>query len=289
MSVEEALEIFKSKVSGQVPFREKVLASMIRRAKIRLSYKTWMIFDFANTFFMVLTYFLLAFIITPEDISRAGYGPSYFAFALIGIAISHYVTASLRSLSMTIRLEQFYGTIESILSTPTSFIVLFLGDILYFFLYSTIFLVLILWLGLFLGASIILNLDTALTLCVLIVLLMLSNLPIGIASAAMILKFKQGNPIGWALTWINQFFAGTFFPITLLPTELRAISLLLPLTFSLDAIRYSLIWGVNLLHPRILSDVIYMIIYAVVGYPIALKIFNIVYDDARKRGELGTY
>jgi len=289
MSVEEALEVLKLKDTGEVSFSEKVFASMVRRAKIRFNYKTWIIFDFANTFFMVLTYFLLAFIITPEDISRAGYGPSYFAFALVGIAISHYVTASLRSLSMTIRLEQFYGTIESILSTPTSFIVLFLGDILYFFLYSTVFLVLILWLGLLLGAPIVISIETAFTLVVLVVLLMLSNLPIGIASAAMVLKFKQGNPIGWALTWINQFFAGTFFPITLLPEELRAISFILPLTFSLDAIRYSLIWGVGLLHPRILGDIIYMIVYAVVGYPIALKIFNVVYDDARRGGGLGAY
>ena len=289
MSVEEALEVLKLKDTGEVSFSEKVFASMVRRAKIRFNYKTWIIFDFANTFFMVLTYFLLAFIITPEDISRAGYGPSYFAFALVGIAISHYVTASLRSLSMTIRLEQFYGTIESILSTPTSFIVLFLGDILYFFLYSTVFLVLILWLGLLLGAPIVISIETAFTLVVLVVLLMLSNLPIGIASAAMVLKFKQGNPIGWALTWINQFFAGTFFPITLLPEELRAISFILPLTFSLDAIRYSLIWGVGLLHPRILGDIIYVIVYAVVGYPIALKIFNVVYDDARRGGGLGAY
>jgi len=290
MSVDVVIELFKDKkVSGNVSTIRKIFAAMIRRLKIRLNYKTWMIFDFATTIFMVFTYFLLSFIILPEDISKAGYGSSYFSFALIGIAISHYITASLRSLSLTIRLEQFYGTLESVLSTPTDFIILFLGDLMYFFFYSSIFLLIILPLGILLGAGLIINAETLLTLLVLVVLLMISNLPIGIVSAAMVLKFKQGNPIGWALTWINQFFAGTFFPVTLLPDFLRVFSLALPLTYSLDAIRYSLIWGVGLLNERVLFDVAIMLIYSIVGYPIAVKIFRKIYDDARKTGKLGIY
>jgi len=290
MSIDALIELLSEpkKVEDTNTFR-KIWAAMIRRAKIRLNYKTWMLFDFATTLFMVFTYFLLSFIILPEDISKAGYGSSYFTFALIGIAISHYITASLRSLSLTIRLEQFYGTLETILSTPTDFVILFLGDLMYYFLYSTIFLIIIIPLGLLLGANLVMNVITLITLVILIVLLMMSNLPIGILSAAMVLKFKQGNPIGWALTWINQFFAGTFFPITILPSFARLFSLALPLTYSLDAIRYSLIWGVSILHPRVLSDAIVMIIYSVVSYPIAVKVFKKVYDDARRKGSLGIY
>ena len=290
MSVDVVLGLFEEKpVSGNVSTIRKVIAAMIRRAKIRLNYKTWMLFDFATTLFMVFTYFLLSFIITPEDIARAGYGSSYFVFALIGIAISHYVTASLRSLALTIRLEQFYGTLESVLSTSTDFIVLFLGDLLYYFLYSSLFLVIILPLGILLGARLIINLETMLTLIVLIILLMVSNLPIGIISASMVLKYKQGDPVGWALTWINQFFGGTFFPIILLPGFLRVVSLGLPLTYSLDAIRYSLVWGVGLFNERILFDAIMMILYAIIGYPIAIKVFRRIYDGARKEGKLGMY
>jgi len=248
-----------------------------------------MLFDFATTLFMVFTYFLLSFIILPEDIVKAGYGSSYFTFALIGIAISHYITASLRSLSLTIRLEQFYGTLETVLSTPTDFVVLFLGDLMYYFTYSSLFLVIILPLGIMLGANLIINLETLITLIILILLLMISNLPIGILSASMVLKFKQGNPIGWALTWINQFFAGTFFPITILPSFLRIFSLALPLTYSLDAIRFSLIWGVSILNERVLLDVLVMILYVIIGYPLAVKVFRKIYDDARKTGKLGIY
>ena len=290
MDVDYMVELMATRETGVgVSVFRKILAAAIRRAKIRLNYKTWMLFDFANTIFMVFTYFLLSFIIMPEDIARAGYGLSYFAFALIGIAISHYVTASLRSLSMTIRLEQFYGTLETVLSTPTDFIVLFIGDLLYFFVYSTVFLVIILPIGLYLGAPIVISPKTVLTLILLIILLILSNLPIGILSAAMILKYKQGNPIGWALTWINQFFAGTFFPITLLPSYLRVISMGLPLTFSLDAIRYSLIWGVGIENPRILLDIAIMLIYSGLGFPLSVRIFRRIYDGVKKSGSLGIY
>ncbi|MCR8487851.1 MAG: ABC transporter permease [Crenarchaeota archaeon] len=289
MRVEEVLEVIGSKESGSVSPWDKVIIAMIRRAKIRFNYKIWIVFDFANTFFMVLTYFLLAFIVKPESISQAGYGQSYFTFALIGIAISHYVTASLRSLSITLRFEQFHGTLESVLSTPTSFIIIFLGDVLYYFLYSTAFLVLIIGIGLALNAALVINLETILTLSILVILLVLANLPIGIISAAMVLRFKQGDPIGWLITWINNLLSGVFFPVLLLPTQLRFVSLLLPLTFSLDAIRYSLIWGANLLHSRIIRDILYMVIYIVVGYPISIKIFSIAYDSVRKRGELSAY
>lgn len=288
MSIDEAISIMHETISGEISWIRKIWAATLRRAKIRLNYKTWMLFDFANTFFMVFTYFLLSFIIMPEDISRAGYGSSYFTFALIGIAIAHYITASMRSLSMTIRLEQYYGTLETILSTPTDFIILFLGDLLYFFIYSTVFLILILPLGVILGASLVLDIKSIAMLALLIILLILSNLPIGIVSAAMILKFKQGNPIGWAITWINQFFAGTFFPITLLPSYLRYVSYCLPLTFSLDAIRLTLIWG-GALGSRVIMDIAIMVIYTVVCFPISLKIFRKIYDNTRKAGSLAIY
>ncbi len=290
MSIDDVLETFKeAPVKGNVSSISKIIAAMLRRAKIRLNYKTWMIFDFANTLFMVFTYFLLSFIIMPQDIAKAGYGYSYFDFALVGIAISHFITAGLRSLAMTIRLEQFYGTLESVLSTPTDFVVLFMGDLLYYFLYSLVFLVIIIPTGIIMGSRIVINAGTILTMLVLLVLLVIANLPIGILSAAMVLKFKQGDPIGWALTWVNQLFGGTFFPITLLPGYLRIISLGLPLTYSLDAIRYSLIWGVTLLNSRVLYDSLILIIYALIGYPIAIKVFRVIYNNARREGKIGIY
>jgi len=290
VSVDEVLGLFREKrKETKVSNINKVIAAMLRRAKIRFSYKTWMIFDFANTLFMVFTYFLLSFIILPEDIAKAGYGYSYFDFALVGIAISHFITASLRSLALTIRLEQFYGTLESVLSTPTDFVILFMGDLFYYFLYSLIFLIIILPTGILLGSKVVINVWTILTMLTLITLLVIANLPIGIISAAMVLKFKQGDPIGWALTWINQFFGGTFFPITILPEFLRIISLGLPLTYSLDAVRYSLIWGATLMNGRIMYDAMVLVIYAIISYPIALKIFRWVYNEARREGKLGIY
>jgi len=289
VEIDSVLSLMTTEIQGHVSSLGKIWAAALRRAKIRLNYKTWMLFDFASTIFMVFTYFLLSFIIMPYDIKRAGYGSSYFTFAVIGIAISHYMTASMRSLSLTIRLEQFYGTLETILSTPTDFIILFLGDLLYFLMYSTVFLVIILPLGIILGASMYINIETIVTLTVLITLLIASNLPIGIISAAMILRYKQGNPIGWAITWINQFFAGTYFPITLLPSYAKYVSMLLPLTFSLDAIRYSLIWGVTILNGRVLLDTAIMIIYTIIGLPISIVIFRKIYNNVRRRGGLSAY
>ena len=267
----------------------RIYASFLRRAKIRWNYKVWIVFDFASTIISIFTYYLLSFIVTNEQIVFAGYAGTYFAFALIGVSFDHFISASIRSLGRTLRLEQYYGTLESVVSTETSISTVFLGDFFYYFVYSIIFMIVGLSLGYVLGAGIILNIPIILQSAVIIILMVLSHLPIGLLSAAMILKYKQGNPISWALTWINQFFSGAFFPIHLMPHYLRVISYVLPLTFSLDALRRVFINGESIFSVYVSEDILFMTVYSLIMLPLAFFIFNKMYNNVRKEGTIGAY
>jgi len=288
-NVKEIIDVITKEENMGVNTLKKIWWVALRRGKIRWNYKLWMIFDFASTIVMILTYFFISFIIIPDELVKAGYTRDYFTFALIGIAFNHYVSSSIRGLARTLRFEQYFGTIESILSTPTSFVVIFAGEMLFYFMYSTAFLISAIAVGIVLGAKFVITPYTIITTIILVILMVLSNLPIGILSAAMVLKFKQGNPIAWALTWINYFFSGTYFPIHLLPIQIRLIALALPLTFSLDALRRTLMKGDTLITTVVLTDAAILMIFIIAILPLTSLIFKKVYNQARKTGTLSQY
>ncbi len=268
---------------------EKIYIELLKRGKLMFNYRFNRLFDFIDTFIMIITYYLLSFIINPTELVKSGYLADYFTFSVIGIAFQHYVTSSIRGISFTIRREQRMGTIESLLSTQTSPAVLFIGDSLFYFLYSTAFLVLALTVGALLGATLQINIATMLSVFIVTVLLVTANISIGIMSAAVIIKVKEGEPIGWAITWINQFLSGVFFPISLLPPSVKALSYVIPLTSALDANRKILMFGYTVFHPGISGTIIYLLVYIIVAYPIAILMFNYFYDRTRKEGALSDY
>jgi ABC-2 type transport system permease protein len=266
-----------------------ILAFVIRDFKTWWTYKLWVSLDILGTLTSVGSYFFVSRIISPTSLVNAGYGSDYLTFAVIGIAFQQYVFSSVQSLSESIRSEQWDGTMETILSSGTSFRTFLLGESVFKFMIGTYFLIAALLFGGILGATFTTNVGAILSAVLITLLLITSHMIVGVLGAALILKIKQGDPIVWTFSWLTQLFSGVLYPLSLLPSQVSWIGAIFPLTYSLDGIRRCLTVSETLLSPDVAIDVVKLGIFVVVSLPIALKAFKRAYDSTRMDGSLGQY
>ncbi|MEM2941003.1 MAG: ABC transporter permease [Thermoproteota archaeon] len=290
MKVEEIVKYMAESVPpSKVSVTEKVFAFIVRDFKIWWTYKLWITLDVISSLTFVATYYFVSMITTPQALVESGYAADFLTFSIIGISFQHYVFSSVSSLSDAIREEQWNGTMETILSSTTSFRVFLLGESMFRFIIGSYFLAASLGMGTLLGMRFILNIESMLATLVLTILLVISHMVIGILGAAMILKLKQGDPIVWAFSWLTQLFSGVLYPLGLLPDWLKWVGNVFPLTYSLDGLRRCLMNGESLSSPMIIENVVKLIVFIVVVLPFSLWFFKKSYDSTRREGALGQY
>ncbi len=275
----------------RTPLVQKILSFIVRDFKIYWTYRFWVIFDIIDVVILVATYYFVAQIITPARLVTEGYVTGdYFTFAMLGIAFSQYVQNSVHGLTEGIRDEQWTGTIETILSSPTSYRSYLLGASAFRFLYGTIILIGALGLGLLLGGRVILTPSTFLTGVIFATLLVSGHLAIGAMSAGIVVMIKRGDPIAWGFTWLTQLVSGVFYPLGLLPWYLKWLGFALPLTYSLDGLRRTFMNGETVFHSFILqTDLIALALFIVIMVPLSLQVFAWAYRRAQRQGTLGQY
>jgi ABC-2 type transport system permease protein len=66
---------------------------------------------------------------------------------------------------------------------------------------------------------------------------------VGLIGSAFVLVYKRGDPVAWAMDAATVLLSGVVFPVEVLPTPLRSLSLLLPATHALSALRQNLLFG----------------------------------------------
>lgn len=274
----------------KTPIHQLIASFIIRDFKVWWTYKFWLTLDVSGSVLFVATYYLFSMITTSQQVQDAGYTMGgYFTFALIGIAFQQYVFFAVQSINEGIRTEQWNGTLETILSSATDFKIFLLGETCFFFMLSSAFLLISLLTGVLFGAQFYGGFGSILSAIVLSVLLIASHMAIGVLSTGIIMKTKQGNPLTWAFSWMTQLVSGVFYPLGLLPWYLEWIGKIFPLTYSLDGIRRCLQAGQDLSSPTVLNDALSLIIFTAIAAPIALFVFRIGYDAARRDGSLGQY
>ncbi len=291
MDIERLVEIMSERVPREkTPIHRIVAAFIVRDFKIWWTYKFWLALDISGIILLVATYYLFSMITSPRQVYEAGYvRGGYFTFALIGIAFQQYVFFAVQGINESIRDEQWNGTMETILSSAINFKVFLFSETCFFFIVSSALLFLSLFLGVLLGATFYTNPKSILSTVLLSILLIASHMMIGVMSAGVIMKTKQGDPLAWAFSWITQLLSGVFYPLKILPWYLEWIGKIFPLTYSLDGIRLCLQAGKDITSPEVLGDVINLIIFILLSAPLAFYIFKKGYDSARRDGSLGQY
>jgi len=290
MKVEEIIKFLAEPVpEAQVDPVTKVIAFISRDFKIWWTYKLWIILDILGSLLFVATYYFVSKIVSPQALVNAGYAADFLTFTVIGIAFQNYVFSSVSGLSEAIREEQWDGTMETILSSRTSFRVFLLGESVFRFIVASYFLLASMSMGVLMGASFNLNFSSFLAAAVLTILLIVSHMVVGILGAGAILKLKQGDPIVWAFSWLTQLFSGVLYPLGLLPGYLQWVGAVFPLTYSLDGIRRCLMSGEGFSSLAILEDITKLGLFILILLPVSLWVFKKAYDSTRREGALGQY
>lgn len=265
----------------------KILAFLKKDFLITISYRLRVILDFGKLIISLLMFYFIGKTfggaISPY---LDHYGGDYFPYVLIGLSVSSFVTVGLDAFSDEIRAAQVEGTLEALLSTPTSIYTILLGNSLWSFLEAFVGTALLLAVGIiFLELHITLT-RTLLTLAVL-GLTLLAFIIVGMLSASFIMIFKQGNPIGMVFGTSSFFLGGVVFPVEVLPGPLHYIAEILPITHAIKALRELLLTQVKFL--TIVPLLAKLVIFIVLLAPVSIIFFRYAVNRAKRDGSLVQY
>jgi len=262
----------------------KPLAFLKRDFLINSSYRFSFIFDFFTILFSVLTFFFIAKIFGKGASQYlTNYGGDYFPFVLIGIAFFGYLHTAMTSFTQVIREEQYTGTLETILLSPTRISTMLISGSLWNFLFTSLRILLYLLFGaLFFGFNI--SKANFVAAIATLILTITSFSGLGIISASFVIVLKRGDPVSWLFSGVSRFLGGVYFPITILPLWAQRLSLLLPITHSLEAMRKALILGESI--TGIAQELTVLFIFSAILLPLSVLCFKFAIRRAKKSGSL---
>ncbi len=265
----------------------KSIAFIKRDFLIAASYRLKFLLQIAGIFLSTLMFFFLSKLIGQGvSIQLEPYGGDYFAFVLIGIAFTDYLSVSLGSFANQIRSAQMMGTLEALLVTPTSVPSILFSSSLYNFLFTSIRVILYIAIGaLLLGLR--LHITSLFAFLLVMTLTILAFSGIGLLSAAFIIVFKQGSPISWLMGTASGLLGGVFYPVSVLPAWLKPFSFLLPITHALEAMRQVLLNGAGL--GAVINEITILSLFVMILLPTGLQSFGYGLKIARKEGSLIHY
>ncbi len=264
----------------------RMLAFLRRDLREAMTYKFSFLSSFVTIFFSAATFFFISKLVSPDAPGLAEYGGDYFSFAVIGVAFSSLLGIFQSGLPAVIRNAQVAGTLEALLVTQTPVPAILIGSSLY----SLCFQILRTGVHLALALTVFgMNLGTINWPGVLSVFLLtaLCFLSLGVLSASFVLVHKTGNPFGWIFGSAAGLLGGVVFPIALLPSWIRWASYFLPVTYSLNGMRKSLLAGAEFV--RILPDIGALAVFNAVLLPLSLLAFRLAVRKAKRDGTLTHY
>jgi len=267
----------------------KPLAFLKKDFLLEISYRFSFVLQFASIFFSVVMFYFVAKLVGEAPSvqqSLSDYGGSYFSFVLIGIAFSSFLSVGLSSFSTNIRAEQMIGTLEAMLVTPTRLPTIVVSSSIWSFTFTSLQVAVYLIIG---GAFFGVDFGNANPLPALVALLLtvVAFSSLGIISASFIMIFKRGDPIAWVISTSSTLLGGVYYPITILPEWLQFFSYFFPITYSLRAIRLSLLQGYGF--SQVSSELLALVVFSVIMLPISLMVFRYAVRRAKRDGSLAHY
>lgn len=235
---------------------------------------------------VLIFYFVSGFVGAAASPDLDPYGGSYFAFVLVGIAITEYFRNSLNDFAYAVRNAQISGTIEALLVTQTGLPTIILASSVYGFVTTSITVILYF----IAGASLFgVDLSRASSIAALLVLLLSVTAfsSIGIAAACLTVLFKRGDTIISAGMQVSLLLGGVFYPIAVLPAWLQPVASFLPITYAVRAMRFALFQPEAL--TTSVTDLAVLGLFAGIALPISVWAFHRAVHFAKVSGSLGQF
>ena len=256
---------------------------MLRDARIQASYRVVLVLDLVLGVLDLLVYYFISKTFSGAGHAALGAAPSYFAFALVGIALTVVVNAASLGVATTLREEQLTGTLEALVTQPVSSTELAFGMCGLPFGFASIRVATYLLVG---GA--LLGIDFSHTswpgLVAILVTTAAAMSAVGIMTAAAVLVVKRGQTLSGLLIFGMSLAGGAFFPVSVLPGWLEAIGKVVPPRFAFDGLRHALYRGSGWE-----GDALVLAGFAAVTLPVAVWLFARALRYARRSGSLAQY
>jgi len=256
---------------------------MRRDYLIRTSYRFVLVLDLIIGVIDVVVFYFISETFRGGATTSLGAAPTYFAFALVGIAVTAVVQATSSGIASGIREEQLTGTLEALVTQPVNAIEMALGMCGLPFVLATFRVGLYLVVG---GA--LLGVDFSHTDWVGFVLVLgatgTAMSAIGIVTAATVVVVKRGQSISGLIIFGMGLVGGAVFPIAVLPEWLQVIGRVVPPRFAYDGLRHALYVGSGWV-----GDALVLIGFSVVTVPLAVWLFNRAILYGRRAGSLAQY
>ncbi len=269
-------------ISGRRPPLRAITTLVRRDFAVARSYRLSFYLDIALGVVDLCIYYFISRTF-PHAISNLGGAPSYFAFALVGVAMTVVINSTSTQLALRVREEQLTGTLEALTVQPLSATALGLG------LAGLPFILAMLRVAIYLlAAGTLLGVDLSRADWIGFVLVLLASAAalsgIGIALGGLVLVIKRGAVVASLLTFVMGLLGGAFFPVHVLPSWLRPLADVVPTRFAFDGLRDALYkgggWG---------GDVGALAVIAVVSLPAAMWLFAAALAYGRRSGTLVQY
>lgn len=220
------------------------LSAFARRDFLQaLSYRMAFFWDAVGLAFQAFLFFYIGKMVDPDVLPTYGATKvSYVEFVVVGIAISMFTAVGLVRAATAFRNEQFTGTLEVLLMTPTASSTIQLGSIVYDLIYLPIrtglfFLVIVATLDVHLDAG------GALPAAATLLLFIPFVWGLGMAQAAATVTFKRGGSgIIFTLLTVTS---GAYFPLALFPHWVETVAEYNPLAIAITTMRKALLADVG--------------------------------------------
>jgi ABC-2 type transport system permease protein len=216
-------------------------------------------------------YFLSKFIASPQLERSLPQGTSYFSFVLVGLAFFDYLSVVLHNFDESLQDARQNGTLENLLVTQTSLPVILAGSSLYPFVLLSLRTVIYLGWGAALFGFPLRGANWPGALLILAASI-LAFTGLGILSASYLLVFKKGNPVNWAVVGLSSVMGGMMYPVSVLPTWLRYVARMIPVTYSLEGMRAAILGHASMreLWPSLAG----LLVFAALLLPISFAVFS---------------
>ncbi len=263
--------------------------AFIRRdSAIATSYRLQFLFQLTAGLFLVASFFFISRLIGGEVAEKTlgAYGSDYFSFVLIGVAATGFMQTGLTVFTERLRSGMTEGSLEMMFATPQRPFLLLALPCLWSFVMEAARAAIVVGFGvLVFGAS--LRSVSAVASFLAIALSLASFSVLGLLSAAIVVIVKRGDPLNWAFTQFSALLGGAYFPIEVLPGWLRTIAAFVPVTYSYDALRKTLLQGASL--ADVSRDLLVLMGFLLVGMPVAAVFVELAVLKAKRDGTLASF
>ncbi len=265
----------------------KAIAFVVRDFRIESGYQAAFVMGLLESIMlMIILRFIGRLIPVGASASLGQFGRGFFPFALIGVAFARYFNLMLGMFSQSIREAQMTGCLEAMLSSQTGPITVVTMSSLYSLLTGGLQLALVLGGGVLLFGVDLSTMNWPATIVVLVFSVAIFG-AFGILSAAAIVWLKKGDPITWVLAGLGSILGGAYFPVDVMPGWMQKLSLIIPIRYSLDALRATMLNGANL--AEVIKPVGTLVVMAVVLLPASTALFTAAVRKGRREGTLTQY